>query len=154
MKNKVVIYGTFNRKPLGAINEKNSVPIGWFALPFRMMPDIKDRRKFHGRWFLIECGNIKIYRVLRFAGNLKGTVRNDDTKEILLDWIGWIDLCNRDEEVDVELKLKISPISFWKYISAGLHHPEPSFKLSVILACISLFLGLLSVLLAIVVFIK
>lgn len=150
MNRKSVIIGSFSRKPLGELKEKMPVPAGWFVIPYNLMPDKKDRRKYHGKWFTIESDNKKIYRVLRFAANLHGTTNNDEQKDIILDWVGWIDLCGRDEDVEIPLKLKISKSNLWqKYICAGLNHPEPSYQLSSILALISVILGLLSLFLTI-----
>ncbi len=143
------IFGTFVRKPLGALDEKTPVPIGWFALPFNLMKTKEDRRKNHGKWFTIESKNKKIYRVLRFAPHLHGTVNNKEQKDIVLDWVGWIDLCGRDEEVDISLDLKISKTRIWEVLFAGLMHPEPSYRLSTLLALLSVILGLLSLFLAI-----
>ena len=150
MKNEIIITEKFERKPLGSISEKQPVPNGWFVIPFRLMPDIKNRRKYHGKWFMIKSNHAKIYRVLRFAAGLNGARNKNVTSDILLDWVGWIDLCGRDEETDIELELTISHIPFWRQIFAGLKHPEPSYKLSVVLALISVILGILSIVITII----
>lgn len=145
MKDKITIKEKFERKPLGAINEKHPVPNGWFVLPFRLMPDLKDRRRYHGKWFMITSEHAKIYRVLRFAGGLKGVKNKNATNDVLLDWVGWIDLCGRDENTEIELELEISPVPVLRQLLAGFNHPEPSYKLSVILAFISAMLGIISI---------
>lgn len=148
MKNNIAIREIFMRKPLGAINEKIPVPNGWFALPYRLMPDIKDRRKYHGRWFIIKSNNAVIYRVLRFAAGLHGAKNKNVSNYMLLDWVGWIDLCGRDENTETPLELEIRPVPVWKQIFAGFYHPEPSYRLSVIIAFISAILGIISIVIA------
>lgn len=144
------INGTFFRKHLGVLKEKMPVPTGWFVIPYNLMPEKKDRRKCHGRWFTIKSEHKKIYRVLRFAPDLHGTIKDDKQKDIVLDWVGWIDLCGRDENVDISLRLTISKTIFWeRLICTGLKHPEPSYRLTTLLALISICLGLLSVILAV-----
>ena len=140
---------TFDRKHLGALNEKMPVPIGWFVLPYNLMLKKEVRRKYHGKWFTIESDNKKIYRVLRFGSKLHGTIRDDKHKDILLDWVGWIDLCGRDEDVEIPLKLKITKSTLMQQlIYAGINHPEPINRMSAWLAIISISLGILSVLIA------
>ncbi|RIH66193.1 hypothetical protein D1164_04585 [Mariniphaga sediminis] len=150
MSNKIEIKGNFVRKPLGKLPEKIPVPVGWFVIGFNLMKDKNDRREYHGKWFTIKSDHKKIYRVLRFAPNIKGTSSNNNDKEILLDWVGWLDLNNRDEDIDEPIKLTITKTGRIKSIFAGLYHPEPSFRLSTVLALISVILGILSVVLALV----
>ena len=144
MCNPEHIVGNFERHALTALKEKMPVPLGWFVLPYRLMQKKEDRRKYHGKWFTIISEHKKIYRVLRFAPSLSGTTGSTQ-KEIILDWVGWIDLCGRDEDVDIILELRIRKTYFWEFVSAGLKHPEPIYRLSTGLAIISVGLGLLSV---------
>lgn len=150
MRKPQTITGTFERRNLGSLHGKMPVPTGWFVLPFRLMPKIDERRKYHGKWFTIESEQQRIFRVLRFAPNLHGSIKDNNPKDILLDWVGWIDLCGRDEEVEVPLQLKISKSTLWqKMVCAGLKHPEPTYRFAYGLALVSVGLGLLSILLAI-----
>jgi hypothetical protein len=150
MNQSTIINGIFERKHLGTLHEKMPVPTGWFVLPFNLMPKKDDRRYYHGQWFTIKSEHKKIYRVLRFAPKLHGSLKDDNHKEILLDWVGWIDLCGKDEEVEIPLILRITKSTLWeRLICAGLNHPEPTYRISSKLALISVILGLLSVILAV-----
>lgn len=150
MKNKLIIEGTFTRIHLGSVTESTPIPTGWFIISHRLIGDTKDVRQHYGKWHTIKNEkNRRIYRILRFSPTLRGSKRNDNLKEIALDWIGWIDLCDRDEDVDIELKLKISKSTFWQRIfCVGFKHPEPAYRLAHLLAIVSIGLGLLAILFA------
>ena len=154
MKKRVIIEGRYYRKPLGAVNKNVSIPIGWFALPSHVIEGNDIRRRIHGKLFKIESKNMTIYRVLRFANGIKKDVSFKNADYILLDWVGWIDLCNRDVKVKIDLALTITEVTYWKFFIAGWKHPEPMFRLSVKLAVLSVALGVISVWLAIIAYCK
>jgi len=146
--------GTFSRKPLSANKEKQPVPTGWFVISSKLEKVTENRRKYRGKWFKIKSEKATIYRVLRYSPQLEGTLKNNQTKEIILDWDGWIELCGFEKDVDISLILEIKKAKWWELIRAGRMHPEPSYRLSTNLALLSVILGLLSVLLTIITFCK
>lgn len=150
MSKSNIINGTFERKHLGALPEKMPIPTGWFVINNNLIPKKEDRRKYHGKWFTIISDHKKVYRILRFAPNLHGSLNDEKHKDILLDWVGWIDLCGRHDDVEIPLQLQIRKSNLWeRFICAGLSHPDPAYSLSTKLALISVLLGLLSVIIAI-----
>jgi len=139
--------GLFSRKsPVNFFNDTNS-PIGWTVVSHRWVTEKKERRNTHGRWHKISSDNGSIYRILRYSVNLKGSNKTNNG-EIVLDWIGWIDLYGREEEVNEPLNLKIKTVKWWEIIFCGFSHPDPSYRLATLLAVISVGLGVLSVVIA------
>ncbi|BDI59522.1 hypothetical protein MACH05_00820 [Qipengyuania nanhaisediminis] len=103
----------------------------------------------HGEWFEVSSDRGTIYRMLRFSPNI---VKGDDHKPgtMVIDWIGWIDLHNRDEDVDAPLKLTVSRVQAWKRPWAYLKHPDPAVRLSGWLGWASVVLGLIALALSLV----
>lgn len=149
MKRRFTATIKFKRRPPAVLDETIPLPLGWVVLPFRAMPIKSDRRKYHGKWIKIKSDDATIYRVLRFSANIKGKIAGDGAMDILLDWAGWLDLCGRVEDEIQELTLTISNTNIFERIYAGLTHPEPTIKISMKLAIISVALGLTSILMAI-----
>ena len=85
--------------------------------------------------------------MLRFSPRLKkGNYKVD--AEIVIDWIGWIDLHDRDEDVDESLSLTLRRVPLWKSPWVYLKHPDPAVRLSGWMGWASTFLGMLSLYLA------
>lgn len=144
------IRGTFARQSPASFAEKTGIPMGWFVISHRWMPDKGERRKSHGRWFRIESKFGKTHRVLRFSPNLPGTPNQEGPAgSIVIDWVAWLDLNGYAEDVDGPLELRIERAEWWRFPVFAVSHPDPTTRLSGRIAVVSLGLGLLSIALAI-----
>ena len=139
--------GTFTRISPAEFAEKVGIPAGWFVISHRWMGDKKQRRLSHGKWFKIKSEHTTIYRILRFSPNLEGGPKQN-TGQMVLDWPGWIDLWGRAEDVDRALDLEFTEAKRWEYPKMAMSHPDPTHRLAGELGLLSVFLGLLSVILA------
>jgi len=143
------INGTFTRASPADFAEKVGIPAGWFVVSWRWMPETLQRRAQHGKWYKITSKHESIYRVLRFSTKLNGgEVKGEG--QIVMDWSGWIELSGFANNTNVELTLEITPVSWWKYLVCVLSHPDPIYRLASELAILSVALGILSVVLAVV----
>lgn len=139
--------GIFNRTSPASFAEKIGIPMGWFVISHNWMSDKKSRRLNHGKWFKIESKYGHIYRILRFSAKLPGTPRTGKG-EVVLDWPGWIELYDYAEDVDGDLELSITKVTWWQYPKMALSHPDPSHKLAGELGLLSAALGALSLAIA------
>ena len=142
--------GKFIRVSPAKFMEKTALPVGWFVVRFGLMRDKSARRKSHGEWFSIKSDKRTIYRMLRFSVNLKGSSANGHP-EMVLDWAGWIDLYDREDNVDAPLRLMVRRVPWWHAPWVYLKHPDPAVRLSVYLGWASILLGGLSILLSLVI---
>jgi hypothetical protein len=129
-----------------AFAEKVDLPQGWCVISYRCFSDRKFRRHAHGRWFQIKSDQGCVHRVLRFSAKLRAPKKT--TGEIVLDWVGWLDLNGRDENVDEPLKLRISPVAWWRTPLMAKAYPDPTVRLAAMLGLISVGLGILSLVLS------
>lgn len=137
---------TFERIAPAAFAEKIGIPLGWIVVNHNHIPDKANRRIAHGEWFEISSDRAKIYRMLRFSPNIaKGNATTN--AKIVVDWIGWIDLHDRDENVDGPITLKVRRLPWWKRPRAYLKHPDPAVRLSGWLGWASVILGAIALLL-------
>lgn len=144
---KYSFSATFQRSSPASFADKVGIPLGWIVVNHSHIPAKADRRIAHGEWFAVTSERGTIYRMLRFSPNI---TKGDDTKAgtIVIDWIGWIDLHNRDEDVDAPLTLTISRVPWCKRPWAYLKHPDPAVRLSGWLGWASVILGLIALVLA------
>lgn len=143
------IEGMFERKSPASFAQKVGIPPGWFVVSHRFFPDAKKRRSLHGSWFKIASDKGTIYRIIRFSPNLPGGI-NKEVSAVVVDWMGWIDLWGREENVDQEIELRFSKVSWWMYPYMAFSHPDPTHRLAGELAILSVGLGLLSIVLALI----
>lgn len=133
----------FERASPASFAEKVGIPLGWVVVHYGHIPDKADRRKAHGEWFELKSDRGTIYRMLRFSPQVnKG--REGRSAKIVIDWIGWIDLHKRDEEVAGAIDLKLRRVPFWKRAWVYLKHPDPAVRLSGWLGWLSIILGVAS----------
>lgn len=137
------ITSSFIRRSPADFAQKIGMPIGWFVLPHRLVPDMAERRRLHGRWCKLSTDKGTAYRVLRFSPRLRS--KGDGAPEVVLDWAAWIDLNGRDENVGGPAEIAIQEARWWAYPKLATTHPEPSYRLASWIALVSLGLGLLSV---------
>jgi hypothetical protein len=142
--------GTFTRVSPANFAEKMILPLGWFVVRYDLIADKTARREAHGKWFAIKSDKETIYRMLRFSVKLTGPSKNKNA-EMVLDWVGWIDLYDRVENVDPPLRLSVSRVPWWKLPWVYLQHPDSAVRLSSWLGWASILLGLLSIVLTVVI---
>jgi len=139
------IKGLFERVDPGKFAEKVGIPLGWMVISHHHIPDKQERRKVHGRWYRVTSQGISVFRVLRFAPNLHFDW--DGTSDLVIDWVGWLDLHGRASDVDGPLELEIEQVSPLLLPMMIVMHPDPTSRLAGWIALVSLALGVLSILL-------
>ncbi len=140
------IAALFTRVSPAAFAEKVGIPLGWFVISHRHMPVKSRRRIAHGRWYRITCDGYSIYRILRFSPNLRYDMNGEC--EVVLDWVGWLDLHGRADNVDGSISLEIEELPAIFTPLMAITHPDPTYRLMGWLSLISLALGILSIFLA------
>lgn len=135
--------GLFKRVSPAAFADKVGIINGWFVISSRWMPDVKERRLFHGRYFKIKSDKGTVYRILRFSPQLKS--KDSEPGEIVIDWVGWLDLWGREEAVDGEIELKFSKVRWWEFPFYAASHPDPAMRISALLGIWSVVLGIIGV---------
>lgn len=137
----------FKRVPLPG---QETLPLGWFAISHHLVNPSSDLRRLRNRVYRIKGPNGTVYRVLRFAASLKagGT---DEPAGIVIDWQGWSELQALDRTSEPKLSLQIRRSNWWGALMGAWKHPEPGYRLSMRIATLSLALGVLSLLLAVVI---
>ena len=141
------MQGQFTRVSPASFADRVEVPLGWFVISHRWMPDKKERRQGHGKWYRLSTANGSVYRVLRFSVNLEGTP--DKGGQIVLDWPAWLDLHGREENVDGSLTISIIRARWYEYPGLAISHPDPAIRWGSWIAVLSLALGVISVILAV-----
>jgi hypothetical protein len=143
---ETLIRGRFDRESPAKFAEKVGIPLGWFVISYRHIPSKTERRIAHGRWYRISCSGISIYRILRFSPNL--TFAKEGASELVIDWVGWLDLHNRAEEVDGPLDLEIEPVPTLFVPFMVVMHPDSTYRIMGWLGIISVILGMVSIIVA------
>lgn len=146
----------FERTSPAGFAEKVGIPLGWIVVHYSHIPSKADRRIAHGQWFELKSDRGTIYRILRFSPQVRKGRRNSSKKiaeerpaKIVIDWIGWIDLHSRDEDVGGAIELQIRRVPLLKRPWAYLRHPDPAVRLSGMLGWASVILGLIALILSI-----
>jgi hypothetical protein len=145
------MQGTFSRKTPSSIAENIELPLGWFVVSWRWIDVKATRRRSHGRLYRISSGEQGVYRILRFSTGLKGGCKQG-SGEIAIDWPAWLELNDFAEEIHNELELKLEPAPRWQLWRLAFSHPDPAYRLAGILGVVSVGLGVLSILLALIAF--
>ena len=146
------IEGRFRRLSRGK-SENYRLPMAGFAVSHLHIKPKSDRRKVRRQWWRIQRRdtNRHVYRTLSFHPPLKtekwvltSEAAPEDNPEIILDWDGWVDLLEDDEEANESLDLSITLVRWWQFLSQARclwRHPDPTHRLAGKVALISLFLG-------------
>jgi hypothetical protein len=134
---------SFKRTSPASFAEKVGLPMGWIVVRHDHVAEKLKRRKTHGRWVSIKSTKGKVYRVLRYSVNLPAD-------QIVMDWVGWIDLQGRTDQETEEVQLTISTARLWEHIVIPFKHIDPGYRMSAWLGAISVALGALSVILSVV----
>ncbi len=120
--------------------------LGWTAISHRYFEDKQSRRKAYGEVYKIKSKRGTIYRNLRFSPKLKGSPKQKEA-QLLIDWQGWIDLCEigkESEAVEVSIK-KANPFEVFYHT---MSHPDPAVRHSVAIARVGLYISIISLILA------
>ncbi len=141
--------GNFTRKSPAEFSKNGHLLPGWFVVSHRWVDEKKSRRLVHAKWCKITLGDQKIFRIIRFSTNLKGSLKSR-SGDIVLDWQGWLQLNNFDEDVQTSLKLKIERVRWYHAVFLPMSHPDPTMQLSGFLGLLSMVLGLVSLALGII----
>jgi hypothetical protein len=144
------ISGSFVRMSPADFAQKIGILPGWFVISHHHMKDKKQRRFAHGCWYKIVGENERsVFRVLRFSPRLSAG-KNDNNPQIVIDWPAWLELSDFDENTSKPIHLEIKKANWYFAPALAVSHPDPSTRLAGWLGLISIGLGLLSVVLAIV----
>src|SRR5947207_13631074 len=101
--------GSFRRKrPI----DFGEIPVGWFAVSNSLL-EKSERRIGHGQWHKITGERYSIYRILRFSTSVIPPQNNTDG-EIVLDYVGWIDLAGRITNIPTSMQLTVRRARFWE----------------------------------------
>lgn len=103
---------------------------GWVVIPYRLIDDKSERRKLHGNWIKLISKHGAIYRVASFNGNMKGASASADPAQIVIDWVGWLNLYGLKDEVDPPLEIEIRKARLYELIFVYFKHPEPFNRLT------------------------
>lgn len=117
------------------------LPHGWFVIRWNHVQSKTARRKAHGAWAVIQSDKGRIYRVARYASNLK-------QNEMVLDWVGWMDLQGRPDDIHQEYSLTVRKARWFDYPYIGAKHPDPAYRLSFYVALMGVGLGIVSLILS------
>lgn len=139
----MLIHQKFFRKSFDQHGANFDMSRGWVIISWRIVPDKKMRRKFHGKWVKITHLNKTIFRVISFNGRLIGTHKSSDPSDIVMDWSGWVELNDYAEEVDHPLDITIQPARWYERALAHLKHPDPIAKNDNIMGLVLFILGLI-----------
>jgi hypothetical protein len=141
------IRRTFSRKVGSGIR----LPLGFFRISHRIVNSSENTRYLTGRWCKITFPEQKktIYRILRFDPQLSGKIDGEDA-EILIDYDGWIELMGVEENLKGTAELEISEARGMGKIQCHLTHPDPTHRFASQIACLSIFISLISILVALI----
>jgi|SRR6056297_320869 len=143
----MLMKGKFTRLSPANFSENMDMPRGWFAISHLWMTNKRQRKLNHGKWFKIKSSKGQVYRILRFSVDLAGDL-NEGKGQIVVDWQGWLQLWDYAEDVSGEIDLTISKIGWWQYPRVFIAHPDPTYRLAAELRLLSVLLGIMSVILA------
>lgn len=138
-----IVSSSFERKSPASFAEKIGLPLGWIVVRHSHLDTKLKRRKTHGKWVAVTSGGGTIFRLIRYSANLPAD-------QVVMDWVGWIDLQGRTDEEQEKLDLTITTATWYQLLVIPFRHIDPGYRLSAWLGAISVVLGALSVVLSIV----
>jgi len=145
----------FQRKSPTSFYSSGEGRLGWFIISSRLVEGRRRRRLTHGTICRLRTAQGSIYRVVRYSPNIGGSSAKTETSgsgypktatcEIVLDWLGWIELDGRKDDVSRNLIIEIDTIPTFMKLFYVFKHPEPAIVLGGYLGLISVFLGFSSI---------
>ena len=135
----------FSRVP--PTDKTEQLSLGWVAISHRWFNDKQTRRDAYGTVYKIKSksGGV-IYRNLKFSPRLKGST-SQGKGQILLDWQGWINLCEIEEEGG-EIELTIKKANVFQIFYHSMTHPEPAYRHSMALARVGVYISVVTLIVA------
>ncbi len=138
----------FSRVSDRQVRGSYNLDMGWIVLRHDHLETKTERRKTHGRWVKIKSDKGTIYRIIRYSGSL-------ERDNIVIDYLGWIELQGREDEIEVSYPVTISSLEWYEYLNPLFKHIDPGIRLSTYLAfglgglsvtlgIVSIYLGILS----------
>jgi len=126
---------------------KSDKELGWFSISHNLVENKKYRRILYGKWFCINANGNYIYRLLEFNPTLKSI---NGEEEFEIDWLGFIKLNDFNPELELtSFEYEIRLARWYEIIYANLNHPNHIARAAYKLGLVSLILGLVSLLIAI-----
>lgn len=119
--------------------------VGWFAVSYKWVSDDRQRRLTRRCWCRLTGPSGSTYRLIRFGGI--DMAKN----EIAIDWEGWVAIAGADSNQKTPLPITIRTVHGPMTVLCPLWHQDPVYRLSYLLGLVSLALGILSVILAVLV---
>jgi len=102
-----------------------------------------------GKWFQLRTSEGRIFRILRFDSKLPYSDQNG-TADVFIDYHGWLKLIGYAEKVDVTEDVEFKKARWWQLMRCMVSHPDPGYRLAGWLSLVSLFLGILGLLLGVI----
>lgn len=134
----------FSRVPLPG---GEHLPAGWCAVSYRFVEDISQRRRSRNHWYRLRSDYGTIYRVLRFAANLRCGIAGEPST-IAVDYQGWWELQGLKVPEFETLRIGITRAGPVGLLIATWQHPDPNQRMAARLGILSVLLGALSLVLA------
>jgi hypothetical protein len=107
-------------------NERYNLELGTFRINSKLVKEENNKTR-RNKWWRIKSRHTSIYRILNFNQHLK-TV---ESKEIDIDWYGWVELNGlKTPTDDKEIDLIIEPIKKAEYLHAAWNHPDQHIRLA------------------------
>jgi hypothetical protein len=119
------------------VRELYNLDTGWIVLRHDHLETKTERRETHGRWVKIRSDKGTIYRIIRYSGSL-------GRDNIVIDYLGWIELQGREDEIQVSYPITISTVRWYETPILPFKHIDPGIRLSSYLGGLSVILGILS----------
>jgi len=130
------LRAAFKRIAPGVRTEELS--IGWVAVSHLFISDKRERRKLRGKLVRIKSAHGTIYRTLKFSSRLK-----HGEAQILLDWDGWITICDDENEAG-QVEVEITLASAFGKVYHSMSHPDPAYRHSMAVARIGIYIAIIS----------
>ena len=137
-----IVSNSFERISPANFAEKMGLPLGWIVVRHSHVDTKLRRRATHGKWVAVTSTRRTIFRIIRYSVNLPAD-------QVVMDWVGWIDLQGRTDEEQDKLDLTIATASWYQLLVIPFRHVDPGYRLSAWLGAISVALGVLSVVLSV-----
>lgn len=116
-------------------------------MSWRWVPDKARRRRLHGKLVKLSADGRTILRVLRFSTRLGGTPRSGEG-QIVLDWPGWLELNDFDEDADGSIQVTVRNARWYEQWKIVFSHPDPTYRIAGQLGAVSVVLGIVSLIIA------
>lgn len=140
-----MIEKIFSRKSPKKHAEQAMYQNGWITIPYRLVESVSERRQLYGQWVKLESDKGSIYRIASFSGNMKGSLKNNEPAELVVDWSGWLELQGYADKVAETVQVRITKVRLYEKILIYFQPFDPYARLaagcSLMFTLIGVFLG-------------